>query len=335
MVFAIQRLHWSMPWSGIPIWMWAISVMPWSVQTGKDISQKRISVGASVYGRLLCSGSMNTRDPPRSAMRWWPLWGGTVRPSGFTSHACALSLSASWRWRAALMLCAKAKRHMTGQTWIKPSQTITSFLPRCILVSWDQNTTTACIWATTTANTMSASIVGALNNPTKTTRPYTLWQLATVPSSWQRRKGIQPAAHATPAASFSAAVPRTSVRERRLHTGFSVYNGRSRSQHWITRHANQSQLPPATWEYPRELNSSLGEKLWERRCVPFFFLERDKRHVVYFTNLHLSARGESYRCFRSIGEADIMPMDELHPLHIPAFTSAESAKIICLLWCNR
>ena len=63
-----------------------------------------------------------------------------------------------------------------------------------------------------------------------------------------------------------------------------------------------------------------------------FFLERDKRHFVYFTNLHLSAKGESYRCFQSIGEADIMPMDELHPLHIPAFTSAESAKdFVCLL----
>ena len=74
-------------------------------------------------------------------------------------------------------------------------------------------------------------------------------------------KGIQPAAHATPAASFAAAVPRTSVRERRFHTGFSVCNGRSRSQYWITRHANQSQLPPATRDSPRELNSSLGEKL--------------------------------------------------------------------------
>ena len=70
---------------------------------------------------------------------------------------------------------------------------------------------------------------------------------------------------------------------------------------------------------------------YENAAVCRFFLKRDERHFVYCTSLHLSASGESYRCFRTMGAAVIMAMDALHNLHIPAFTSADSAKLICLL----
>ena len=72
-------------------------------------------------------------------------------------------------------------------------------------------------------------------------------------------------------------------------------------------------------------------KTYESAGVCRFFARRDNRVFVYLSLLELSKLGESYRCFRMIGANDFIPMDALHNLHIPAFTSAESAKIICLL----
>eukprot|EP00435_Cladocopium_sp_Y103_P012368 s1875_g3.t1 len=69
---------------------------------------------------------------------------------------------------------------------------------------------------------------------------------------------------------------------------------------------------------------------YEEAAVCRFFLKREDGHFVYFTPLQLINRGESYRCFRMLDATDIMPMDALQNLHIPAFTSAESAKLICL-----
>lgn len=62
-----------------------------------------------------------------------------------------------------------------------------------------------------------------------------------------------------------------------------------------------------------------------------FFARRGNRVFVYMSPLELSKSGGSYRCFRMIGANDFMAKNALQNLHIPAFTSAESAKIICLL----
>ena len=47
--------------------------------------------------------------------------------------------------------------------------------------------------------------------------------------------------------------------------------------------------------------------------------------------LELTEHGESYRCFNMNGGNGFVPLEIMHNLHLPAFTSAESAKIICLL----
>ena len=75
----------------------------------------------------------------------------------------------------------------------------------------------------------------------------------------------------------------------------------------------------------------LWGKTYESAGVCRFFARRDKRVFVYLSLLELAKRGESYRCFRMIGVNDFVPMDAMQNLHIPAFTCAESAKIICLL----
>ena len=71
-------------------------------------------------------------------------------------------------------------------------------------------------------------------------------------------------------------------------------------------------------------------KTYESAGVCRFFARRDNRVFVYMSRLELAKSGESHRCFRMIGANDFMAMDALQNLHIPAFTSAESAKNICL-----
>ena len=76
--------------------------------------------------------------------------------------------------------------------------------------------------------------------------------------------------------------------------------------------------------------------LWGERCenagICRFFLQRSKKLFIYIALLELTEHGESYRCFNMNGGNDFVPLEIMHNLHLPAFTSAESAKIICLLW---
>ena len=75
--------------------------------------------------------------------------------------------------------------------------------------------------------------------------------------------------------------------------------------------------------------------LWGERCenagICRFFLQRSKKLFIYIALLELTEHGESYRCFNMNGGNDFVPLEIMHNLHLPAFTSAESAKIICLL----
>eukprot|EP00435_Cladocopium_sp_Y103_P060733 s344_g22.t1 len=70
---------------------------------------------------------------------------------------------------------------------------------------------------------------------------------------------------------------------------------------------------------------------YEHAGVCRFFLQRENNLFIYLALLQLTESGESYRCFRMSGTNDLVSLALMHNLHLPAFTSTESAKIICLL----
>ena len=81
----------------------------------------------------------------------------------------------------------------------------------------------------------------------------------------------------------------------------------------------------------REESVVLWGHRYEHAGICRFFLQRKNKLFIRIAILNLTECGESYRCFRLIGGNDFVPLEAMHNLHLPAFTSAESAKIICLL----
>jgi hypothetical protein len=81
----------------------------------------------------------------------------------------------------------------------------------------------------------------------------------------------------------------------------------------------------------REDSVVLWGHRYEHAGICRFFLQRKNKLFICIAILNLTECGESYRCFRLIGSNDFVPLEAMHNLHLPAFTSAESAKIICLL----